>query len=89
MALFRSGSLIHGKIFLKIFMKNILPSPAARPLIDAIRSGRVYCHCRIDRSLPDLLHDADCLWQRYMEEIYRIGRAKDALSGEKNPNEVC
>jgi len=89
MAIFRSGSLMHGSIFLKIFMKNILPLPAARPLLDAISSGRVYCHCGIDRSLPELIHDAGCLWQRYMEEIYRVGRTEDARQAEKNPKEVC
>ncbi len=69
-------------------MVNILPSPAAQPMIDAIRSGEVYCHCTVDRESPELQHDDGCLWQRYMEEIYRIGRARDARQAEKNPKGV-
>ena len=83
MARFRSGSLIHGKLFLKNFMKNILPSADAQPMIDAIRSGEVYCHCYVDREAEVLKHDAGCLWQRYMEGIYRIGRAEDALQADQ------
>lgn len=73
-----------------IFSKmNTLPSPAARPYIDAIRSGAVYCHCSVDREAAELVHDSDCRWQNYIEQIYRIGRAEDARQAEKNPEEVC
>ncbi len=68
---------------------NTLPSLAARPMIEAIRSGRVYCHCNVDREAADLVHDSGCLWQNYMEAIYRIGRAEDARQAKKNPEEVC
>ena len=58
-------------------MSNSLPSAGAHQFTDAIRSGRVYCHCLINRELPTLIHDPNCLWQMYMEQIYRIGRLED------------
>ncbi len=59
-------------------------------MLDAISSGSVCCHCFTtgeQKQADQLGHASGCLWQRYMEEIYRIGRVNDestlatALSG--------
>ncbi len=61
-------------------------------MIDAIRSGAVNCHCFAtseEKQADQLGHKPGCLWQNYMEAIYRIGRAEDARQAKKNPEEVC
>lgn len=75
------GRLTSGYRYCPVFVKDFFEKmSSSSTYVDAIRSGRVQCTCAIDRKLADPRHDGDCRWQRYVEEIYRIGRDDD----EKN-----
>ncbi len=80
------GQLTSGYRFCQFFVKEFFEKMSSvSDMQNAIISGEVYCHCDIDRMDAEPHHSVGCLWGRYVDEIYRIGRIEDGAQDTESP----